>query len=55
MTSNTRLRVCALVIIFSVMYAVLVAQDASIASAVALGYVALVLTAIITTNVWKKP
>lgn len=55
MTSATRLKVCALLIVLSAVYAVLVARDPAIASAIASGYVAAVLTVVVLTTIWKKP
>lgn len=55
MTSNTRLRICVLIIILSAMYAVTVAKDPQLAAAIASGYVAVVLTGIVLTNIWKRP
>lgn len=55
MRPNARLIWCAVMILASVAYAALVSSDASIASAIAVGYVALLLTIFVLTNVWKKP
>lgn len=55
MTPSTRLRMSALMILLSAIYGVLIAQDPNTATAIALGYVAALLTAIILTNIWKKP
>lgn len=55
MTSTTRLQVCGVILVISAAYAVLLAQDTEVASAIASGYVALLLTAIVLVNVWKKP
>ena len=45
---------CAVMILISASYAVLVAKDLELAKAVALGYIALMLTLIVIVNVWKK-
>lgn len=55
MGPNARLRACALIIIASAIYAVLVAQNPNLAGAVASGYIALLLTVMFVLNVWKKP
>lgn len=55
MTSNTRLRLGALMISLSALFAVLLAWDPQMASAAASIYVALFLTAFVLSNVWKKP
>ena len=55
MTANNRLWLIAALIIISAGYALLVKKDPGIASAVASGYVALLLTAVFILNVWKKP
>lgn len=55
MTSSTRLRWCAAIIIVSAMYAVLIVKNPQVASAISSGYVAGLLTVFILVNVWKKP
>ena len=55
MTSNTRLRTSIVMIILSAMYAIVLAKDPPIASAAAVGYIAVILTGCLLTNVWKKP
>lgn len=55
MTPHNRLGVVAGVIVISAGYAVLVKKDPNLASAVASGYVALLLTVLFVLNVWKKP
>lgn len=55
MTSNVRLQICGVIIVLSAMYAVTVVKDPEVASAIAAGYIALVLTAILLVNLWKKP
>lgn len=54
MSLTTRLKLCALIIVVSVAYAVLVVHDPQIASAVSSFYVAMVLTVFVLTNVWKQ-
>jgi len=44
-----------LMISLSAIYAVLVAYDSGVASAIALGYVAVLLTVFLASNVRKKP
>lgn len=55
MTSNTRLRLSAVMIIISAIYAVVVAKDPQVASAVSSGYIAVLLTTFVLSNLWKKP
>lgn len=55
MRAHTRLTLSAVMIILSALFAILIDQDPQVASAVALGYVALLLTAFVLANVWKKP
>lgn len=55
MSSSTRLKLSIVMIVLSMLFAVLIAQSPQIASAVATGYVAVLLTVILLTNVWKKP
>lgn len=55
MRPSVRLLMCAVMIVGSAFYAVLVSQDTQVASAVALGYVALLLTIFVLVNVWKRP
>lgn len=54
MLPNTRLLLCVVMIIGSVCYAILVNRDPDVASAVMLGYVGLLLTIFVATEVWKK-
>jgi len=53
--ANVRLWLCALIIVGSALYAVLVAYDPEIAQAVGVGYTAILLTIFLVINVWKKP
>lgn len=55
MRPNARLLLCAVVIVGSALYAVLVVRDPQIASAISSGYVAVLLTTFFVINVWKKP
>lgn len=55
MTAYNRLWAAVVLIVLSAGYAVLVKKDPNIASAIAAGYVALVVTAVLVLNVWKKP
>lgn len=55
MSSHIRLKLGALMIFLSALFAVLIAQDPQMASAVASAYVAILLTVFVLSNVWKKP
>lgn len=55
MTPSNRLWLIAVIIIISAGYAVLVKKDPELAAAIASGYVALLATAVVLLNVWKKP
>lgn len=55
MRAHTRLTLSAAMIILSALFAVLVSQSPQVASAVATGYVAVLLTVFVMINVWKKP
>lgn len=55
MNPSTRLKLSALMIFVSTIYGVVVAQDPDVAEAIALGYIAILLTVFILVNVWKKP
>jgi len=54
MSASLRLFLCGALILISTVYAVLVARDPATASAIAAGYVALVVTVIFIVNIWKK-
>lgn len=54
MSASLRLVLCGALILISTIYAVLVARDPTTASAIAVGYVALVVTVILIVNIWKK-
>lgn len=55
MSPSVRLRLVAVVLLMSAVYAVMVAKDPQVASAISSGYVAIVVTVIVLVNVWKKP
>lgn len=55
MRPSLRLYLTLVVIIASAAYAVTVTKDPAIASALASGYVALVVTVLVLINFWKKP
>ena len=55
MTLRVRAMLIAFVLIGSAGYAVLVKQDPSTASAVAVGYVAFLVTIITMIQIWRKP
>lgn len=55
MTSSLRLRLCMGVVLFSLLYGVIVVTNPEVASAIAAGYVAVLLTVLIMLNVWRKP
>ena len=55
MTANIRLQLIGFTILLSAFFAVLVAKDPVLASAVSSGYVAILLIVFVAVNVWKKP
>lgn len=55
MHNRTRLFWSATIILISSLYAVLVAESPDVASAIMLGYVALLLTIFTIIEIWKKP
>lgn len=55
MTASNRLRLTAAMVVVSVLYGILVLADPEVASAIAIGYIALILTAITCTNWRKRP
>lgn len=55
MRPKTRLLMAVLIIVGSAAYGMLVAADRALASAISSGYVAVLVTIFILTNVWKKP
>jgi membrane protein YdbS with pleckstrin-like domain len=54
MRPNTRLIWCLIIIIGSALYALLVATNPTIASALMLGYVGVLLTIFVLNEVWRK-
>lgn len=54
MGPNSRLLLCAAMIVLSAVYGVLVSKDPSLASAISGGYIAVLLTIFVVVNVWKK-
>lgn len=54
MGPSARLRWSIFMIAFSAIYAVLIVKDPDLASAVAVGYIALLLTVFTIVNIWKK-
>jgi 1,4-dihydroxy-2-naphthoate octaprenyltransferase len=55
MTPNVRLRLIVATLALSTIYGVIVAQDQDLAQAIAVGYVAVLLTVFVLVNFWKKP
>lgn len=55
MKASFRLALVALIIVGSAIYGLIVAQDPALASAMASGYVAVVLSVFLLVNVWKRP
>lgn len=55
MRPNARLLWVVVMILGSASYGVLVKKDPSVASAIALGYVGLILTIFVLVQVWRKP
>lgn len=55
MKASVRLAMCLVMIIGSATYGLLINYDPAIAEAVALGYVALLLTIFFAINHWKRP
>lgn len=55
MKANTRLSLIAFLIVGSALYAFLIAKDPKFAEAIALGYIAMLLTVLTIINVWKRP
>lgn len=54
MFPRTRLMLCAGMIVLSAAYAVLISVNPRVASAIALGYIAILLTAFIAVNFWRR-
>ncbi len=55
MGTNVRLSLCGVIIVASAIYAVIAARNPGLATALATGYVAVLLSIFIIVNVWKKP
>lgn len=55
MSSDLRLKLAAVTIILSTVYGVIVAKDPKFATAIAMGYVAILLTIFTLVTFWKKP
>ena len=55
MRPDTRLILCVIVIVGSAFYATLIIQAPSFAQAIVLGYIALLLTILTATTLWKRP
>jgi len=55
MAPKTRLFWSAVLIVGSIVYGILVAANPRVASAIMLGYIAVLLTIFIVVDVWKKP
>ena len=54
MRPSVRLWWCFVIVAVSVAYTVVLTQDKDFASAIALGYIALILTILMLTQMWKK-
>lgn len=54
MKASVRLALCLVMIIGSALYGLLINYDPTIAEAVALGYVAFLLTVFVAVNMWKS-
>lgn len=55
MPPKLRLALCGVIIILSAAYALLVGIDVEVAKAVALGYIAVVITIFLLMNIWRRP
>ena len=55
MRPRTRLLWCAVLIVGSAGYAVLIAKDRGLAQTIMLGYIGLVLTIFAVNHLWRKP
>lgn len=55
MKPDTRLILSAFVIVGSALYGMLLLEAPKFAEAIALGYIALLLTILTTLNLWKRP
>lgn len=54
MKANTRLTISVLIIIGSAIYGILVVEAHQFAEAIALGYISVLLTILVTLNLWKS-
>lgn len=54
MTPKTRLRLIAIMIMLSAIYAVLIVADRDLAGVIAVGYIAVILTVFVVVNAWKR-
>lgn len=55
MRPSIRLLWCAFIIVGSALYGLLIVRDSALASAVASGYVAALLSVFVLINLWKRP
>jgi uncharacterized membrane protein len=55
MKPSTRLIWCAVIIVGSAIYGLLIAYNPRVATAIMVGYIALLLTILVVIHVWKKP
>lgn len=55
MTQQVRFVVIIGVIVFSAGYSILVVKDEGLASAISLGYIAVILTVMLLLRYWRKP
>lgn len=55
MRPKTRLFLCGAMIMFSALYALVISLNPRVASAIALGYIAVLLTVFFATTVWRRP
>lgn len=55
MRASTRLVWCGVIIIASALYGLLIVRDPEVAQAVAIGYVAALLTIFVILHIWRRP
>jgi uncharacterized membrane protein len=55
MKPSTRLIWCAVIIVGSAIYGLLIAYNPRVATAIMVGYIALLLTILLSIHVWKRP
>lgn len=55
MRPKTRLLLCAIVIVGSAGYALLITKNSELARTIMLGYIGLVLSVFVVNQVWRKP